>query len=186
MIRNHMAVSHKATPFCYETSGDRLMSERVAPPKKRLRYQDGIKPFPCLMESCNIRFFSNAHRKTHMRVHLGVKPHECDECPMRFTNKTELNKHKDRRHSDVRKFLCSKCGKAFKTQGGCRDHMQTHSDVRAYDCNVCGRSFARRDTHRVHMNIHTDNRPFKCRLCDGGFHSNAARRAHEKSIHNQA
>lgn len=146
-------------------------------------HHTGERPFPCLAEDCDRRFFTINLRKIHMRYHTGEKPYQCPQCPNTYYTKSAMSTHFGNIHTDVRKHRCDECGMSFKVLGTFKKHVLTHTDIKPFHCDVCGRDFRQRYAFKVHMNIHTDNRPHKCRLCDLGFHSSAARRSHEKSVH---
>lgn len=188
-MAEHMERFHTATmngeaqlkPYCCETCGIR-MSE-MGNLKKHMKLHTGHKPYPCLYESCDRRFFGSSERTIHMRRHMGEKPYKCDQCPDAFISKSQMTNHKRNRHSDYRPYNCTECGQSFKLPKTFKNHQLTHTDIRQYHCDICGKSFRQRSAFQVHVNIHTDNRPYKCSICDRGFHSSAARRSHEKLFH---
>jgi uncharacterized Zn-finger protein len=90
-------------------------------------FQDNSTPgFPYDKKHfCKIckRNFSNL--KLHMLTHTGEKPHACDFCGKRFTQKINL-KHHRMIHTGEKPYVCSICGKGFNQQSSLRGHMMIH------------------------------------------------------------
>lgn len=63
----------------------------------------------------------------HMRVHSGVKPLKCPVCDKRFSESSNLSKHK-RTHEVRGRFNCNYagCGRNFHRQDQLRRHLKTH------------------------------------------------------------
>ena len=51
-------------------------------------------------------------------------------------------------------FSCSRCSKAFTSQGSLARHEQNHADSAKHVCHVCGVIFRRRDLLTRHMKLH--------------------------------
>jgi len=63
----------------------------------------------------------------HQRVHSGEKPLECHICHKRFSESSNLSKHK-RTHELRGRFACRVpgCDRNFHRQDQLRRHMKTH------------------------------------------------------------
>ena len=75
------------------------------------------KLFACAF--CHKRFSHLASMKVHEKVHLGGKPHQCDMCAAKFSNKFDLFAHEERTHSAARPHKCDECAATFKTRTRC-------------------------------------------------------------------
>lgn len=73
----------------------------------------------------------------HIRVHTGDKPLVCDICDRRFSESSNLSKHK-RTHEVKGRFVCSfeGCGKDFHRQDQLRRHMKQHEGKGPAACSV--------------------------------------------------
>jgi uncharacterized Zn-finger protein len=80
--------------------------------------------------------------KTHMLIHSGEKPYECN---------------------------VESCSQSFRTYGHLKDHQSTHFDLRFFSCDICGLSFSRKWTLKKHSYTHTGEKPFECRVCKRKF-----------------
>ena len=75
------------------------------------------KLFACAF--CHKRFSHLASMKVHEKVHLGGKPHQCDMCAAKFSNKFDLFAHEERTHSAAWPHKCDECAATFKTRTRC-------------------------------------------------------------------
>ena len=58
-----------------------------------------------------------------MRKHLGIRMYPCDICSKRFTQTSDLLRHK-RIHGGVRPFECALCSRRFTRKCTCVNHVQ--------------------------------------------------------------
>lgn len=63
----------------------------------------------------------------HMRTHTKVKPLACNICGRRFSESSNLSKHR-RTHAEVGAFMCRHpgCSKTFHRLDQLRRHKKTH------------------------------------------------------------
>ncbi len=59
--------------------------------KSHVRVHSGEKPYEC--QICNKKFSRSSRLKLHNRIHTGEKPYECRVCQKRFTRSNNLNSH---------------------------------------------------------------------------------------------
>ena len=88
-------------------------------------------------------------------INTGEKPYPCKECPKRFRNKQDLQKHM-RTHSGERPFPCRTCQRSFTCQSSRRKHEKLHETAgpeqnRDFACNVCGDTFESVKALRNHL-----------------------------------
>ena len=80
------------------------------------------------------------HRKSHIPQNL--RPFECDKCHKKYLSQSELNKHTDRVHNQIKTHICQQqlCGRAFFDQIGLSRHVIiSHEGKKPYNCFKCGK-----------------------------------------------
>jgi len=89
-------------------------------------------------------------------------------------------------HSDVKRYLCTFCGKGFNDTFDLKRHTRTHTGVRPYKCNFCEKSFTQRcslESHclKVHGVAHQydyKQRRSKMYVCEDCGHTTAEPEIH--------
>ena len=66
--------------------------------------------------------------KTHMNMHLGLKPYQCDKCDSSFRGLDSFSKHKRLHKLEV---TCQVCGKGLYKQEYLESHMKKHTASKA-------------------------------------------------------
>lgn len=90
-----------------------------------------------------------------MRMHAGEKPYKCkiDNCTYAFVSSTQLKFHICSKHTKVRAFQCSHCGKTFITNAHLLNHFQINhatGRTRNFPCYLCEKSFYSRTQMTKH------------------------------------
>lgn len=89
-----------------------------------------------------------------MLTHSGERPHQCHQCPSRFTQLSHL-----------------------------QSHIRTHTGEKPYVCNYCGKGFAINGNLTVHRRMHTGDMPYVCLVCKRGFYDSSSLARHKKKSH---
>lgn len=116
------------------------------------------------------------------KEHLGIHPHACKVCGMRFFAKANLKVHLQT-HGESRDFVCTECGKTFRQRQGLRVHLNIHKTEKPYQCPVCEKTFTQRGALVRHARTHTAERPYACKLCSSTFNDYSILRRHMLGIH---
>nr|CAD7448948.1 unnamed protein product [Timema bartmani] len=69
----------------------------------------------------------------HVLTHSGQRPHGCEECGKKFTEKYNLITH-SLIHSGLRPHKCDECGKCFIQKGDLTKHSLTHYEPDLFPC----------------------------------------------------
>ncbi|KAH8306367.1 hypothetical protein KR018_009300, partial [Drosophila ironensis] len=117
--------------------------------KIHLLRHSGVKNFAC--DQCPFKFYTAHLLRRHQMVHTNERPFTCKYCPMAFNNVSGRIQHERVRHSNLRPYKCSECGKNFALSGKLRAHMLTHKGVRSFHCDSCKVSFMRRSHLIAHL-----------------------------------
>lgn len=86
---------------------------------------------------CDYLGKSKYHVNRHMVKHTGDKPYPCPHCEFHATRKFHLTRHIMARHQEERKFQCTQCKYAAKTNDALKNHMTTHSSHKSFICEWC-------------------------------------------------
>ena len=156
--RTMSSQENKQSKYSDESPGDQQAivnndNDEVLLPKSN----NAIKTkYDCLV--CNQSFKWRSHWKSHLRVHNGERPFQCEICGKTFTRSDGLQCHKkvhlkitktcsstnqlhfaledntaqvetDTKHNNV--FICEHCGRTFVSRVGCRRHTdQKHKGLK--------------------------------------------------------
>ncbi|XP_053620756.1 zinc finger protein 236-like isoform X2 [Plodia interpunctella] len=116
------------------------------------------------------------------KVHLQIKPYNCDMCERQFYSESNLNCHK-RVHSMYSKEKCNFCGKNLKTRKALVIHLRKHIGVKPYKCMICTQSFYSQGKLKNHMRIFHGGK-FCCKLCKTVFVTKYRLKEHVNKAHN--
>ncbi|XP_027625816.1 transcription factor Ovo-like 2 [Tupaia chinensis] len=61
-----------------------------------------------------------------------------------------LNRHL-KCHNQVKRHLCTFCGKGFNDTFDLKRHVRTHTGIRPYKCDVCNKAFTQRCSLESHL-----------------------------------
>ncbi|XP_043237196.1 histone-lysine N-methyltransferase PRDM9-like isoform X2 [Amphibalanus amphitrite] len=141
-------------------------TDRFTNMKHHQRTHAGERPHRC--DICTARFTQRSHLTAHMLTHTGVQPYGCSICMAGFTRRSTLNTHM-RTHTGERPHGCSICTARFTTRSKLNNHMRTHTGERPYGCSICTARFTERSTLTKHIRTHTGERPHGCSICTARF-----------------
>ena len=81
-----------------------------------------------------------------------------------------------------RRFACPKCPSRFAIRSNLKRHLNTvHFDIRAFRCEVCHAAFGLKHNLRTHIRAkHERKRPFECEDCGANFGYKQVLKNHKK------
>uniref|UniRef100_A0A669E9W3 C2H2-type domain-containing protein n=2 Tax=Oreochromis TaxID=8139 RepID=A0A669E9W3_ORENI len=142
------------------------------------RLQHRLPDLTCTM--CDQTFSSQTRLLRHLQTHSveGAKlRYNCRFCDQTFSGRPL--KPVNPTNSD--RFLCSQCGKRFKTRDGLEGHLRTHTGERPYRCPYCSKDFTALAGLNVHVRRHTGERPYVCTVCGKGWPSGGDLQKHMRT-----
>ncbi|XP_068118446.1 zinc finger protein 271-like isoform X2 [Hyperolius riggenbachi] len=158
-------------PFCeYETAGALELILHI-------QVHDDDRPFHC--EQCNFSTTDSFKLSRHKRTHTGEKPFTCNTCQARFTQKTSMLMHIQRKHTkELPKLSCPLCKTLLTGKHSLNIHMRKqHSQVETdLKCRFCSATFRERFVLREHQKTHRNDKTMK-----SGAPAAKRRKAAEKS-----
>lgn len=107
---------------------------------------------------------------------------KCDLCPKVFTLKGKLDVHKKQVHFQIKNHTCEECDLKFYQKSDLKDHMLTHTGERKYQCDICKKCFSQKKYVRFHLKVHDRSDVF-CRFCKRKFSHSFRLRIHMKRKH---
>ena len=102
--------------------------------------QQPDKRFSC--DQCFKSFKHECQLKIHYTLHTGEKKLKCREgCDNMFRLKSSRKSH-ERVHKGVKTFQCNFCARLFLQDCQLRRHIKTHTGIKEHKCSVCERGVA--------------------------------------------
>ncbi|XP_041432286.1 uncharacterized protein LOC108703756 [Xenopus laevis] len=102
------------------------------------------------------------------RCHAGEKLFICSECGKCYKSYPQLNAHQ-RTHTKEKQFPCSECGKHFPKLSSLNEHKRIHTGEKPHTCSECGKCFTDSSQLSRHARTHTGEKPFACPECGKGY-----------------
>lgn len=125
-------------------------------------------------ETCNLSFVKypcpfcpykgkyKYHLKTHIKIHLNIKPYVCRYCFRAFSHKASRNIHLTI-HQNLKPYLCLICAQSFRTLTLMKRHtLCDHQNIRRYFCTYCNKTYKDKKTLDNHILKHMNLKPHKC------------------------
>lgn len=126
--------------------------------------------------------------------------YKCEQCHATFSLEQSLHLHLNYKHPNKTLqpkqkqskesfgFICSICGKRFKTSTGYDFHLKTiHSEERRFVCPYpeCDKAYALRKDLKPHLDTHNKKIKAYCDVCGRSFTSKNLFRRHFLSMHSE-
>ena len=137
---------------------------------------------------CNIELCTKKYLQIHLdSIHKGTTI-KCELCDETFSNKTNLNQHKKRKHDIKTMHKCTFCDKSFAVSADKRKHeimtCRPNLNQTLHTCEKCDKQFKYFDSLKTHIKImHEISEPFKCSYCNKPFTRTTNLKTHIRNIH---
>ena len=116
----------------------------------RSTHGDKVNKHPC--PKCEESFALKSQLDKHLTLH-STTSQVCTICNKTFANVYRLQRHmiSHDESTDLRKFKCPECGKAFKFKHHLKEHIRIHSGEKPFECSNCGKRFSHSGSYSSHM-----------------------------------
>lgn len=137
-------------------------------PTKSAKRGSKSRPENYCCSLCKETFPNNRQLEQHTKMAHSVKHrHHCDfpMCTKSFTRKDVLARHINAKHTQIKTFVCTKCGEIFYYRHHLTYHLaRKHDEGTSYVCKICNETFPKKQALQYHMNSlkHSSEKHFQC------------------------
>ncbi|XP_041354784.1 myoneurin-like [Gigantopelta aegis] len=149
ILKMHIKMVHMPAEILFECTICSKKFTRKAHLKRHLRIHEPEKPFKCphceyrgcersdiskhllihaepkhSCEVCGKQFRHIKNKELHVKRHNGQKDYKCGVCGFFGYTFTDIRKHIERKHADLKSLVCEKCGSAFKSEVLLQEHQK--------------------------------------------------------------
>nr|KAG5703321.1 hypothetical protein BaRGS_025563 [Batillaria attramentaria] len=154
ILKMHVKMVHMPAEVLFECTVCGKKFTRKAHLKRHLRIHDPEKPFKCphcdyrgcersdiskhllihedpkhVCEVCGKAFRHIKNKELHVKRHNGQRDYKCGVCDFYGYTFTDIRKHIERKHSDIKTLVCEKCAMPFKSELQLREHQKDNCEV---------------------------------------------------------
>ncbi|KAH8289670.1 hypothetical protein KR054_009013 [Drosophila jambulina] len=137
--------------------------------RQQHRRQRQGKPAPELTcEICGKLFQRHNALVDHMNSHTDRRNFSCPECPARFVQRGNRDRHVRDTHLKEYLFSCPEadCDRRFQQRRERDQHVKTvHRRERDLVCSLCQATFSHPVNYKKHLASHSSIKPFSCHIC---------------------
>ena len=80
-----------------------------------------------LCEACGLVCKGPYNLKVHVKTHTGSKPYMCMWCGAKFAIKSNLMRHVEVKHLNIKKYKCDICGLDVANRTVLTNHIRSHT-----------------------------------------------------------
>ena len=128
---------------------------------------------------------NNHIKKVHEKDLNEVKIKVCNLCQEEFKSKYDLNIHKLKVHDGVEPLMCPQCPMAFARSKNLAQHLMVVHTTQQFDCSQCDSKFKTKGGLKAHVfSAHTDGKIiWKCSHCSETFETSHKKVKHVREVH---
>lgn len=108
--------------------------------------------------------------------------YNCKQCSYKTLCKAVLDAHTNKKHLNIRPFVCNTCYKSFYRKSNLVEHIHSHENIKEL-CELCGDVFRQKKSLMDHLRLHYNDRPYECNICGKKFITSGRRSDHMKRSH---
>lgn len=125
---------------------------RTSALRTHIKTMHSEKTLKFMCPKCEETFTLKSHLDNHMALHSATSQ-TCNVCKKTFANVYRLQRHmiSHDESTDLRKFKCEQCGKAFKFKHHLKEHIRIHSGEKPFECSNCRKRFSHSGSYSSHM-----------------------------------
>lgn len=154
ILKMHVKMVHMPAEVLFECTVCSKKFTRKAHLKRHLRIHEPEKPYKCphcdyrgceksdiskhiliheepkhVCDVCGKAFRHIKNKELHLKRHNGQKDYKCGVCEFYGYTFTDIRKHIERKHSDVKTHVCEKCGTIFKSETALKEHTKSGCEI---------------------------------------------------------
>nr|KAI8742239.1 Myoneurin [Biomphalaria glabrata] len=154
ILKMHIKMVHMPAEVLFECDVCWKKFTRKAHLKRHLRIHDPEKPYKCSVcdyrgcersdiskhmlihqdpkhacERCGKTFRHIKNKELHVKRHFGQRDYKCGVCDFFGYTFTDIRKHIERKHQDIKTLICDKCNKQFKSEAALKEHQPSCNSV---------------------------------------------------------
>ncbi|CAI9729155.1 XP_029640697.2LOW QUALITY PROTEIN: uncharacterized protein LOC115215614 [Octopus vulgaris] len=154
ILKMHVKMVHLPAEVLYECTICAKKFTRKAHLKRHLRIHDPEKPYKCphceyrgcersdiskhvlihdeqkhICEVCGKAFRHIKNKELHVKRHKGQRDYKCGVCDFFGYTFTDIRKHIERKHSDLKTLDCDKCSQTFHNESLLIEHQKQKCEV---------------------------------------------------------
>nr|CAD7606246.1 unnamed protein product [Timema genevievae] len=133
---------------------------------------------------CGKLLFGKKSVNYHKQKHTNHRSHKCSICFKAYHSNHYLLEHMNIHTGQTQKYLCHTCG-LLCSKTRYYTHIRMHSNVKDYICDKCGKSFTRYNKLNSHLISHSSDINYNCAVCNKGTKTRTLLMHHIKTKHPQ-
>lgn len=137
-----------------------LKTTQKPPVKEKKLPKEKPPKAPLLCDLCGASFNQIANLTVHRQVKHFPENIPCPHCEYISKKEANLERHIRMKHTKLRDYICSECGKGFAFQSDLNAHAKLHQrdkfPKKRHTCNYCEKQYNSKQSVTIHeRSVHT-------------------------------